>query len=253
MTQYKGNPAILGNVVDITRAKQMEENLRKSEGDLRTLSSKLLVAQEEERKKVALELHDGIGQSLSAIKYRVETALREMEEEKSSRGNASLAPIVPMVQGAVEEVRRIQKDLRPSILDDLGILATVSWFCREFESTYPAIQIENQVDIQENDVPDPLKIVIFRISQEALNNIAKYSYANLVRFSLKHSDGRIHLSIDDDGVGFDVEEALSKEVSIRGLGLSGMRERTQFSGGTFRIESRKGEGTAIQASWQVDD
>jgi PAS domain S-box-containing protein len=238
---------------EISERKQAEEALRESEEELHALSSKLLVAQEEERKKVALELHDGIGQSLSAIKYRVETALREMEEEKASRGIVSLAPIVPMVQGAVEEVRRIQKDLRPSILDDLGILATVSWFCREFESTYPAIQIENKVDIQEDDVPDPLKIVIFRISQEALNNIAKHSCAHRLRFSLKHSDGRIHLSIDDDGVGFDVEEALSKEASTRGLGLSGMRERTQFSGGTFKIKSLKGTGTVVQASWPIGE
>ena len=100
----------MGNIEDITRSKQMEENLRKSEEDLRALSSQLLVAQEEERKRVALELHDGIGQSLSAIKYRVETALREMKEEKALRGIDSLAPIVPMVQGTVEEV--LQSGLR---------------------------------------------------------------------------------------------------------------------------------------------
>jgi PAS domain S-box-containing protein len=238
---------------EVSERKQVEEALRESEEELHTLSSKLLVAQEEERKKVALELHDVIGQSLSAIKYRVETAQREMEEENASRGIVSLAPIVPMVQGAVEEVRRIQKDLRPSILDDLGILATVSWFCREYESTYPAIKIENQIDIQENDVPDPLKIVIYRIFQEALNNIAKHSHAHLIWFSLKHSDGTIHLSIRDDGVGFDTEEALSEDASIRGLGLSGMRERTQFSGGTFRIASRKGSGTAVLASWPTSE
>jgi PAS domain S-box-containing protein len=249
ITQYRGSRAILGNVVDISRTKQMEATLRKSEENLRTLSSQLLIAQEEERKRVALELHDGIGQSLSAIKYRVETALQEMEGEKSQEGFGLLAPIVPMVRGAVEEVRRIQKDLRPSILDDLGILATLSWFCREFETIYPTIHIEKQIDINENDVPDPLKIVIYRISQEALNNIAKHSHAKRARISLECSDRMIVLSIDDDGVGFDVEKARSEAASTGGLGLSGMRERTQFSGGTFRIESHKGAGTAVQASW----
>ncbi len=253
VTKYKASPAILGNVVDVTRQKQTQKNLRKSEENLRALSSKLIVAQEEERKRIALELHDGIGQSLSAIKYRVEMALREIEKEKSLKGIDSLAPIVPMVQGAVEEVRKIQRDLRPSILDDLGILATVSWFCRQFEDIYTEIHIEKQIDIQENDVPNPLKIVIFRITQEALNNITKHSYANLVRFSLRHSDGRIMLSIDDDGVGFDVEGVLTEEASARGLGLTGMRERAQFSGGTFKIASSKGAGTSVLASWPVGE
>jgi len=154
-----------------------------------------------------------------------------------------------MVQNGIEEVRRISTDLRPSILDDLGILATITWFCREFQTIYWGLSIERQINIQENEVPDPLKIVMFRVLQEALNNIAKHSKADLVRLYLKKTDGMIELAIEDNGLGFDLKDALSVESSKRGFGLAGMRERTELSGGSFAIQSIRGEGTTIRATW----
>ncbi|MDB4443773.1 GAF domain-containing protein [bacterium] len=231
--------------------KELEVRVEERTAEIRRLSSRFLSAQEEERKRIARELHDGIGQSLSAIKFRVEHALQKIGGEKTTEVSESLDPVVPTVQKAVEEVRRISRNLRPSILDDLGLLATISWFCREFQSIFSQIRIEKQIDIQEDDVPDFLKIVIFRILQEALNNIAKHSQANLVRLPLRKTDTNVELTIYDDGIGFNLENVLSEDQAEKGLGLASMKERTQLSGGSFSIESTKGKGTTIRAKWPV--
>ena len=156
-----------------------------------------------------------------------------------------------MVQGAVEEVRRIQKNLRPPTLDDLGLLATISWFCREFEGVYSDIRIEREVDLEEQNVPDPLKIVIYRVMQEALNNVAKHSRTKAVRLALRKNDGRIEIEIQDNGVGFDPKEVFSRNESERGLGLFSMKERTELSEGRFSVEAARDAGTTIRASWPI--
>jgi signal transduction histidine kinase len=148
-----------------------------------------------------------------------------------------------LVQNSIEEVRRISSDLWPSTLDDLGLLLTVNWFCRNFQSIYSAIQVEKKVQIQENEVPAPLKTVIYRVLQEAMNNVAKYSQTAEVQLSLQKVDSRIELTVKDFGIGFDMQG------SPRGLGLASMKERTELSGGTFHISSKPGEGTVVRASW----
>jgi signal transduction histidine kinase len=217
------------------------------------MSARLLKAQEEERRLIALELHDGIGQVLGAIKFRVETALEQGGGGSPSPGPSSLEPIIRMLQEAVEDVRRIQRNLRPSVLDDLGILATISWFCRDFVTTYDWIRVERQIDLQEGDVPDSLKIVIFRILQEALNNIAKHSKASLVKLSLRKTSGNIEFMVQDNGQGFDVPSTFSNNSTDRGLGLDGMRERATLSGGKLLIESQPGSGTRLKAMWKRED
>jgi signal transduction histidine kinase len=142
-------------------------------------------------------------------------------------------------------------DLRPSLLDDIGILATIGWFTREFQKVYTSIQIEKAIDVQEEEVPDSLKVVIFRVIQEALNNIAKHSEANVASLFLRKSDGKLELGIGDNGQGFDLDGVRSIESPEKGFGLSSMRERTELSGGTFSIESSIGKGTTIRASWPV--
>ena len=129
LISYEGKPAILGNVVDITERKKMDEALIRSENELRFLSSQLLSAEERERKRIANELHDGIGQALTAIKFSVENTLRNLSDLQIDFDRKSLQATVPLIQKTVEEVRSIIMDLRPSLLDDLGILATISWFC----------------------------------------------------------------------------------------------------------------------------
>ncbi|HID30545.1 MAG TPA: PAS domain S-box protein [Desulfobacterales bacterium] len=235
---------------DITDRKGAEKALQQSGEQLRHLSTRLLEVQENERKRIAMELHDSIGQSLTAIKFSLEEILGNMRSGMNESSVEVLEALIPVVQQASEEVRRIHTDLRPSLLDDLGIVTTISWFCREFETLYSVLRIEKEVGIEETDVPETLKIVIFRILQEALNNVGKHANADVVRLFLVRTDGRLELTIEDNGQGFDVKHVYSAKSADRGFGLTNMKERTELSGGTFSIESSPGRGTTVRASWE---
>jgi len=233
---------ILLAIEDITAKRGSERQMQMQE-----LNEKILNAHEEERKRVAGELHDSIGQSLAAMQFRVDGWVQEMHEQGNETGKSALEAVSEMVRNIATEIRRIQQDLRPSLLDHLGILATIKWFCREFQTTYPGIRIEQQIGVQEDEVSPSVKIVIFRIMQEALNNIAKHSNAKCANVSLVNGGDRIELIISDDGVGMDLDFIHQTRVSR--LGLTSMRERTERTGGEFSIESTPGEGTIIRACW----
>jgi PAS domain S-box-containing protein len=222
----------------------LEEKLRESESRLRLLSSQLLSVQEAERKRIAREIHDSIGQTLAAIKFGLESKLGQMGAGAPPPG-VSIENIISLAQNGIEESRRIQMDLRPSVLDDLGILATIGWFTREFQKVYSHISVERQISVEENEIPDSLRTALFRVMQEAMNNVAKHSKADLARLILRKTAGKIELSIEDNGAGFDPEN------TKQGLGLTSMRERTELSGGTFAVESTVGKGTILRASWVV--
>ena len=225
----------------------------KTEERLRFLSSQLLIAQENERKRIAQELHDSIGQSLTAIKFGLENSLDERARCTAKARVELLEAVIPLVQQAIEEVRRIHTDLRPSMLDDLGILTTINWFCREFQMIYSDVRIEKELDVQESEVPESLKMVVFRVLQEAMNNIAKHSDADLVRLCFKKTDATIGLTIEDNGRGFDLQGALSLNSPEKGFGITSMKERTELAGGSFAIESTPGTGTVVRASWPYNN
>jgi PAS domain S-box-containing protein len=231
------------------RVRERTVDLEKANEALRHLSSRLLSAQEEERKRVAGEIHDSLGGCLSGIKFKVGKTLQEIEKTPHAVAE-SLNAIMAVIQEGIEECRRMQQDLRPSILDDLGLIATFSWFCRRFETIYSAIQIKQEIGIEEGGIPNALKIVIYRITQEAMNNIAKHSKANQVLLALRKTDQAIQLVVRDNGHGFMVENILSQKRSGRGFGLDSMRERTELAGGSFKILSTD-SGTEIQASWPL--
>lgn len=241
-------------VYDISYRKDAERALRESEHTKRLLASQVMTAQEKERKRIASELHDGIGQTLSAIKFYVESAIRNLNEQTIANSAQMFRNIIPKLQNAIEEVRRISMDLRPSLLDDIGTLATLSWFCREFQTIYDSIRIELMLDIKEDDIPKPLKVAIFRIVQEAMNNCAKYGQANRIHISLINTGKEIELAVEDDGQGFDHAEVSERISSVGGgMGLVSMRERAEFSGGMFSIESARGKGTSMRVIWQLQE
>jgi signal transduction histidine kinase len=235
---------------EIEDRKRTEEELKKSKMQLEFLSSQLINLQENERKQIAQELHDSVGQTLVSLKYRVEAVLKQMDKETGSSYTIPLKNLIPRVQDAINEVGRISKGLRPPMLDELGIIATFSWLCREFETIHTDIQIEQEIELQEDDVPETLKVVIYRILQEGLSNIVKHSGANLVHISFKKTDRTIELAIKDNGRGFNLKRALSLDNFNGGLGLINMRRRTENSGGSFEINSDKETGTCIRALWQ---
>jgi len=244
LIEFGGKRAILGNLVETTERREIEQSLQESQKELRHLSSQLMAAQEKERKWIAQELHDSIGQTLAAAKFSLEKKISQMDLQKAPPGMV-LENTLSMIQNGIEETRRIMMNLRPSVLDDLGILATFNWFCREFQKIYSHVQIHRQIRIEEREIPEPLKIVIFRILQEGMNNFAKHGQGDSVFLSLGKIERTIQLEIRDNGVGFDLETIR------RGLGLASMKERAELSGGTFAIESAKGQGTKITATWRL--
>jgi chemotaxis family two-component system sensor kinase Cph1 len=238
-----------GKVLGVRTTMVNITDLKRAQEELRHLSAQLLEVQENERKKLSRELHDSTGQLLAALKFGIENALDKVRHGTIGESVELLETVIPIAKQASDEVRRIHTDLRPSLIDDLGIVATISWFCREFETLHAGVRMEQMIHIGEEEVPEPLKIVIFRILQEAVNNIAKYGKANQVRVFLREKDGKLELAIEDNGQGFDVEHVRSEKNADRGVGLTSMRERTEFSGGSFSIESKKGAGTTVRASW----
>ena len=249
LIRYDGEPALLGNIQDITERHTAEEALRNSQAALHRLSGRLMSAQEGERRRVAQELHDSIGQSLSAVKFMVERALDEQDEvgQALDRGK-TLQAVVPVIQGAVEEVRRISMALRPTPRDDLGLLATIAWFTREFQVTYPHLEVVRLIEVEEFEVPDSLKTNIFRILQEAMNNAAKYSQAATVTVVLRQVLGDLQLMVVDDGIGFNTDERRTPDLA-GGFGLVSMQERAELFGGSLIVTSTPGEGTMILARW----
>jgi signal transduction histidine kinase len=211
----------------------------------------LLTVQEEERKRIAREVHDGIASALAAINISLGNTLNHLE--RGLPAISSIQTSILITQNAIEESRRIMSDLRPSVLDDLGILATIDWLCRQYEKICPEVCIEKEIDIDEEEIPEILKVVIFRVLQEALNNIARHSGAELVNLSLTRSADAVKLVVEDNGVGFDVETAFLEGNEKKGLGIASMKERTELSGGHFVIESISGEGTVIRCSWPCEN
>lgn len=237
-------------ITDLTEHKQAERALRESEKQLRALSAELLKAQENERKRIAQELHDGLQQVLTAIKFKVESFLQGTDENAGILDVQPLRSIIPIIQESVREINRIQTNLRPPVIDDLGVLAAVSWLSRRFEEMYSNIRIERRIEIREEDIPDSLKMVIYRVLQEALNNVVKHSHADRVDIAFQKSDTRIELVVRDNGRGFDVGETLSRGHRI-GLGLVGMRERAENSGGVLKLQSAPGKGTHVKVAWPL--
>jgi PAS domain S-box-containing protein len=242
LADSKGNKiGQLMSVADISARKRAEKALR-------DLSSRLINAQEMERKIVSQDLHDSIGGKLTGLKYSLEKIISELQGVPSSF-ETSLRDVLSIAQSTIEEAQRITKNLHPSILDDIGLFAAVRGLCREFKEVYSDIQVISNFEINEHDVPGSLKILIFRILQEALNNVAKHSHADTVNLSLKKNKQKIALTIEDNGMGFDLHEVLHANGYERGLGLQSMRERTELFGGSINFKSTKGKGTTIYADW----
>lgn len=234
---------------EIARRETLARNLQASEVRLRSLSERLINLQEDERKRVAQELHDGIGQGLADIKARVERAKVFLLTRKPNEVKDCLETATNAVTSNIEEVRRVSMGLRPSILDDLGIVSTLSWACRSFRENHPEIEIVRNIRLSEQELPDPIKIVIYRTLQEGLTNIVRHSGASRVRISLDKRGDRIRFTISDNGRGIPPFRAEPSNQVRPTLGLYSLRERAIYSGGTFRLKSIMGVGTSIRLAW----
>jgi len=233
-----------------TRIETRTRELNASRDELSMLSAQLMTAQENERKRIAQELHDGIGQSLSAIKYSLERAVEMSHNDAPSAPTELLRTTIRRVQQTLESIRSIAMNLRPSLLDDLGAVSAVRWLCREFGEIYAPLRIHTDIAVTDSTVPEPLATPIFRTVQESLNNVARHAQANNAVVSMRNDASRLMLEISDDGVGFDPRESLGPSVA-GGHGLSGLRERATKTGGTFSLQSKRGCGTVVRVGWPL--
>jgi PAS domain S-box-containing protein len=243
--EHVGSVCILIDISASARA------LQRSESELRLLSAQFLTAQEIERQRIARELHDGIGQVLGGIKFGLETCAALAQNRSPQATAETIRQLADKMRGVLDEVRRISMDLRPSTLDDLGVLPTIGWFTREFKSIYKELDVETIVEVSEEDIATPVKTAIYRIVQEACNNIATHSMAHKLCLSLKRRNGHIELFVSDDGIGFDPRQYAMPDAAARGLGLASMRERAEMTGGRYQLQSRIGEGTTVKVTWPV--
>lgn len=228
-----------------------QEALSASEWRLKRLSRELMQAQENERKRLARDLHDSIGSSLSAIRFALEREFLRMTDQDTSRDRASFEKILSSVDFTIKDLRRIYLDLRPPLLDDLGLLAAIGSLVRRFQGTFPDVHVGKILDVAEEDIPDPLKVVIYRVLQESLNNTSKHSSASRLEISLAKKGNVLVLSVFDDGKGFELSGDLSPDETGLKLGLGGIRDRVEMSGGVLTILSGSGKGTEIRSTWTL--
>jgi len=239
-----GRPvAILGVTRDITKRKRAEETLRESAERLRFLSSRLLAAQEAERKRISMELHDELGQALIDLNLRLSFIQRKLrKDQKVLRDECEHAH--GSIEQIIENVRRLSRDLCPYILEDLGLSASLRWLVDDFAKYCNIKASINIADI------DPLfsqktQLIIYRIFQEALANIKKHAQATHLSAVISKKEDSFSFIIEDNGKGFDVKQVMTRSSTERGLGLEAMEEHAQMLGAPLDIWSEIGRGTKI--------
>ena len=237
---HEGKQARLILANDISEKIKAEESLKHSYDEIRQLASHLQDIREEERAGIAREIHDELGQQLTGLKMDMFWISKRLNKEKDGLIEQKINNTLDLLDVTIKTVRRIATDLRPSILDDLGLIATIEWQCEEFERR-TGIITKFAEDMTEFDFPAQMAIGLFRICQESLTNIARHSAAKNAFITLQQIGFELLLTISDDGKGFDAYNIDHKKT----LGLLGMRERTLMMGGKYEITSEISKGTTL--------
>jgi len=225
---------------------RLEEKYEESllvQHELRELSKRLVDTEERERRAISRELHDEVGQSLSALLLDVQNLIEISRREGSIR--PGLQKIKASAEGCLEEVRNMALLLRPSMLDDLGLVPALEWQAREI-SKRTGMLVDMSEENVSDDLPEQHKTCVYRIVQEALNNCSRHAYARSVRVVVRQGRNHLQIAIEDDGKGFDPRR-------MRGLGLVGMNERVTQLGGSLTVNSNPGGGTRLEVDLPLPD
>lgn len=241
--EFQGKPCLAGVALDISARRDAEQHVQAYLHELQQLSPRILQAQEDERRRLAGELHDEMGQSLLTVVLQ----LRDLETQAPKAQRAAIRKITTLASELSEQVRGLSLDLRPAMLDDLGLAATLRWYMRE-RVAVSGLQVTLEIDKNLPRLPALTEITCFRVLQSALTNVVKHAQARQVQIAVHVKDGALHFSVKDDGQGFDVDAARQRAAAGRSFGLLGMQERVRFAGGDFELNSTPDRGTKIEVS-----
>ncbi|MEO8376249.1 MAG: sensor histidine kinase, partial [Candidatus Sumerlaeota bacterium] len=220
------------------------QSIREQQDNLRGLSLQLLTAQESERARISRELHDGVGQQLTAMKYILGTISNAAKNSEQDKLNTSIGEARELAMQIIEDLRAISLDLRPTMLDDLGLQPTLEWLARQHERRY-GTTVEIHCDLPAPELPPQIASAAYRIIQEALGNVAKHASAKKVSINVADTGETLRMSVADDGVGFD-RSLLSNKQALQGCsGILNMKERSLLLTGEFRVETAVGQGTRL--------
>jgi signal transduction histidine kinase len=236
---------------DIAERKQAEEKLQESNDKLQLLSRRLVKSQETERRHIARELHDEVGQTLTVAEMNLQVL---MQSPGAAPLKGRLKESLQAVERVLEQVRDLSLSLRPSMLDDLGLEPALRWYTSR-QAALAGIQAEFRADALENRLDTVVETACFRVTQEALTNVVRHARAHAVAVEMRNRDGCLHLFVRDDGVGFDVAARREQAVLGASLGLLSMEERATLADGGLECKSAPGQGTEVHAwfplRWQT--
>lgn len=251
LVQYQGRNVRAVAVMDVSEQRKVEKALRESEERLRFLSSRLFLASEEERSRLAKELHDSLGHDLAMLKSRLRSMSRKLEETDDPLLE-STGDTLEMVDQIIKDVRRLSRDLKPTILEDLGLFASIQQLVENFTREH-LINIELDMEDIDHLFQKDAQLNLYRIFQESLTNISKHSGAKNVVVTIKNEAGNIAFYVKDDGKGFELKKAMSRKLHEKGVGLTAMKERMNMMGGMFNVDSQPGKGTVIKFTVPIEN
>ena len=235
---------------EVVRREHAEHDLRASHKNLALLSEQLIQAQERERRRLALELHDSVGQSLSAIKYTLERAIIMVQRPNLGSPENVLNLAVQRIHETADSIRAISTNLRPQMLDNLGAASATSWFCRGFAEVYPTLNVRAEINAQNDEIPKRISTHVFRCVQELLNNVAKHAQAKTVWIQLKREGPVLSLEVRDDGIGM-ADDSRQPAQRYGGSGIRNIRERAEMTAGQFSLSIPAEGGTSAQIVWRL--
>jgi len=246
-----GAPDPMHDIVDrvrqITRENErLFQRLIEGERRFRGLAKAVWKVQEDERRRLARELHDGLGQTLTALTNQLERLQRKLGGRDDADLAGRLADSVEMARLALNEIRELSRLLRPPVLDDLGLPAALSWLARTLEQR-TGLRVEVTLDGLEERLDPDLETLIFRLTQEALTNVLRHAGVDRASVAVARDEGFLSLQVADRGRGFDAPATFAGNEASTGSGLRGMRDRLELFGGRLELASHPGEGTLVSA------
>jgi signal transduction histidine kinase len=225
-----------------------QHTIRERTRALELVSARLLTAQENERRRIAGGLHEGLAQALSAIKLKFEGALQRVGRGRVGVDLRPLEEVLESLQGAIQEVRSLAMELRPPSLDELGLIDTLNWYFREFRDAHPGVALEAALEVAEGSLPEHLKTVVYRIVQEVFDYLVRQCQANALRVTLSEEREQITLILGDSGPPYRSDGPARRPDEAA---IAAAKERALLSGGTFTVETAPWGATTVRASWPL--